>query len=102
MAAILAMGFGSFFSGLLGPLLGMIPDAPGSSVTNPFRGLTSTGGNSVMGPLAGLITGGGSSGSSGSSSSTSSSGSGSGGIMSDPNTPLYIGGALLVVLIATR
>ena len=51
MAGILAMFGGSMVSGLLGPVLGMIPNDPNSSVTNPYAGMTSTGGNSVGAPI---------------------------------------------------
>ena len=42
---------GSMVSGLLGPLLGQIPNIPGAAITNPYAGMTSTGGNSVGAPI---------------------------------------------------
>ena len=115
MAGMLAMFGGSLVSGLAGPLLGMIPNDPNSPVTNPYAGMTSTGGNSSFGPLTGLLggfTGSGSSGSSGYSPYTS--GANSGYYISqapatttttttssiDPNIILLAGaGVLLIVLL---
>ena len=51
MAGMLAMFGGSMVSGLLGPILGMIQNDPNSLVTNPYAGMTSTGGNSVGAPI---------------------------------------------------
>ena len=51
MAGMLAMFGGSMASGLLGPLLGQIPDIPGAAIGNPYKGMTSTGGNSVGAPI---------------------------------------------------
>ena len=51
MAGMLAMFSGSMASGLLGPLLAQIPDIPGAAIGNPYKGMTSTGGNSVGAPI---------------------------------------------------
>ena len=119
MAGMLAMFGGSLVSGLAGPLLGMIPNDPNSPVTNPYAGMTSTGGNSIFGPLTGLLggfTGSGSSGSSGYSPYTTpyTSGANSGYYISqapattttttssiDPNI-ILIGGAAIIAIVLLK
>ena len=51
MAGMLAMLGGSLVSGLAGPLLAQFPNIPGAAITNPYAGMTSTGGNSVGAPI---------------------------------------------------
>ena len=67
----MAMFLGGLLGTVAGPLLGMIPDIPGSGVSNPYRG---TGTGDPFGPLLGLGTGllggGGGGGSSGGGGST--------------------------------
>ena len=117
MAGMLAMFGGSMASGLLGPLLGQIPNIPGAAITNPYAGMTSTGGNSVGAPLFDMFGNflGGGSGSSGSTPYTTpyTSGATSGYYISqapatpttttssiDPNIILLAGaGVLLIVLL---
>ena len=76
----MAMFAGAFAAGLAGPLLGMIPQAPGGPA-NPYTG---TGAGDLFGPLLGmgasaLGLGGGGSGSGG--------GGGGGGSTATPTTP---------------
>ena len=119
MAGMLAMFGGSMASGLLGPLLGQIPDIPGAAIGNPYKGMTSTGGNSVGAPIfdmfGSFLGSSGSSGSSGYSPYTTpyTSGANSGYYISqapattttttssiDPNIILIAGaGDLLIVLL---
>ena len=115
MAGILAMFGGSMVSGLLGPVLGMIPNDPNSSVTNPYAGMTSTGGNSVGAPMMDMF--GNFLGYSGSSTSTGNTGVQSGYYMETPSTAptttttstspidtntLLIGGAIILAVVLIK
>ena len=108
---MLAMFGGSMVSGLAGPLLGLIPNDPNSSVTNPYADMSSTGGNSLLGPMGGLfggLFGGGGSSSGGGSTpatggTTGSTGSSGGFNMKDTNTQILVfGGAALVLILLIK
>ena len=119
MAGMLAMFGGSMASGLLGPLLGAIPNIPGAAITNPYAGMTSTGGNSVGAPLFDMFGNflGGGSGSSGSTPYTTpyTSGANSGYYISqapatttttttssiDPNI-ILLGGAAIIAIVLLK
>ena len=122
MAGMLAMFGGSMASGLLGPLLGQIPDIPGAAIGNPYKGMTSTGGNSVGAPIFDMFgsflgsSGGGGGGSSGYSSYTTpyTSGANSGYYISqapattttttssiDPNI-ILLGGAAIIAIVLLK
>ena len=103
-------------SGLLGPILGMIPNDPNSSVTNPYAGMTSTGGNSVGAPMMDMF--GNFLGYSGSSTSTGNTGVQSGYYMETPSiapttttttttspidtNTLLIGGAIILAVVLIK
>lgn len=111
MAGILAAFGGSLVSGLAGPLLGEIPNIPGAAITNPYANMTSTGGNSVAGPLTSMLSGllGGNSSSSSSSNSglsntaTTTAGSGLPASIGGINTDyIIIGGGVLLLIILIK
>ena len=109
MAGILAAFGGSLVSGLAGPLLGEIPNIPGASITNPYANMTSTGGNSVAGPLTSMLSGllGGNSSSSSNSglsnTATTTAGSGLPASIGGINTDyIIIGGGVLLLIILIK
>ena len=120
MAGMLAMFGGSLASGMLGPLFAQIPDIPGAAIGNPYKGMTSTGGNSVGAPIfdmfGSFLGSSGGSGSSGYSPYTTpyTSGANSGYYISqapattttttssiDPNIQL-IGGAVVIAIVLLK
>ena len=106
---------GSLVSGLAGPLLAQIPNIPGAAITNPYAGMTSTGGNSVGAPIMDMF--GNFLGSGGSSTSTGYSGVQSGYYMETPSiaptttttttspidtNTLLIGGAIILAVVLIK